>query len=445
MKKYILLFIILLFCSKIKGQSGFYFSGDKKNKQSIRFKLINNLIVIPLEINGKPLSFILDTGVNKTILFNLSKKDSLDLRNARRIILRGLGSGAPVEALVSKGNQFKIKNLISEKEELCVILEDKFDISAKMGVTIHGIIGYSLFKNLIVNINYRTKKIAFYNPNTFDYPKCKRCEVFSLEFYKNKPYINTEIQLDTIENKKIAVKMLIDTGGSDALWLFEGSKKEIKTPKKYFNDFIGEGLSGTIYGHRARIPIAKLGSYEIKAPTVTFLDSISTFNARKFKERNGSFGGGALKRFKIWIDYSNKKITFKKNGSLSKGFFYNMSGLGIVYNGQELVQEEVKDQIIQMANGGSRNKGSFSFVTSYRYNFKPSYKVERVIKGSPGDLSGIKEGDEIKMINGRFSHEYNTLEEIISLFRTKPNKRIRMVVNRNGLKLKFEFRLRRRI
>ncbi|MFL0132100.1 hypothetical protein V2733_00990, partial [Tenacibaculum maritimum] len=108
------------------------------------------------------------------ILFNLSKKDSLDLRNARRIILRGLGSGAPVEALVSKGNQFKIKNLISEKEELCVILEDKFDISAKMGVTIHGIIGYSLFKNLIVNINYRTKKIAFYNPNTFDYPKCKR-------------------------------------------------------------------------------------------------------------------------------------------------------------------------------------------------------------------------------------------------------------------------------
>ncbi|MFL0096367.1 retropepsin-like aspartic protease, partial [Tenacibaculum maritimum] len=148
MKKYILLFIILLFCSKIKGQSGFYFSGDKKNKQSIRFKLINNLIVIPLEINGKSLSFILDTGVNKTILFNLSKKDSLDLRNARRIILRGLGSGAPVEALVSKGNQFKIKDLINEKEELCVILEDKFDISAKMGVTIHGIIGYSLFKNL---------------------------------------------------------------------------------------------------------------------------------------------------------------------------------------------------------------------------------------------------------------------------------------------------------
>ena len=128
--------------------------------------------------------------------------------------------------------------------------------------------------------------------------------------------------------------MLIDSGGSDSLWLFENTKDEIKTPKRFFNDILGEGLSGTIYGNRSRIPEFKLGRFTIKSPTVSFLDSISTFNARKFKERNGSIGSNILKRFKVWIDYPNKKITLKKNGSFKNGFNYNMSGLGVIYNGQ---------------------------------------------------------------------------------------------------------------
>ena len=187
--------------------------------------MINNLIVIPIEINGKQLSFILDTGVNKTILFNLTKNDSLGLKNVKKVTLQGLGSGKPVEALISKKNKFRIRNLMSTNEELFVILKDKFNVSARMGVTIHGIIGYNLLKNVIAKINYNTKKITFYNPKTFSYSKCRKCEVFPLQFYRNKPYLDAEVQLDTIGNKMTKVKMLIDSGGSDALWLFEKTKK----------------------------------------------------------------------------------------------------------------------------------------------------------------------------------------------------------------------------
>ena len=31
---------------------------------------------------------------------------------------------------------------------------------------------------------------------------------------------------------------MIDSGGSDALWLFENSKENIKTPINYFNDIL---------------------------------------------------------------------------------------------------------------------------------------------------------------------------------------------------------------
>lgn len=100
------------------------------------------MIVIPLEINGKELSFILDTGVNKTILFNLSEKDSVSLLNTTKVKLRGLGNGDAVDAIISTNNTFKIKDLVSNNETVYVILKDFFDLSSKMGTTIHGIIGY---------------------------------------------------------------------------------------------------------------------------------------------------------------------------------------------------------------------------------------------------------------------------------------------------------------
>ena len=39
-------------------------------KKAPNFKLINNLIIIPVEVNGVTLSFLLDTGVSKPIIFN---------------------------------------------------------------------------------------------------------------------------------------------------------------------------------------------------------------------------------------------------------------------------------------------------------------------------------------------------------------------------------------
>ena len=203
--------------------------------------------------------------------------------------------GSLLRFLSSKGNSFRVKNILSSNQELYVVLRDSFNLSAKMGTTIHGIIGYDLLKDVIAKINYNKKRVVFYNPKTYKEQKCRKCETFPLQFYKNKPYIDVEARIDTINNVTIPVKLLIDSGGSDAMWLFEGTKKNIKTPIKYFRDVLGEGMSGTIYGNRSKIPYLSLGKFLIEKPTVSFLDTISTLNARQFKERNGSIGGKYFK------------------------------------------------------------------------------------------------------------------------------------------------------
>ncbi len=49
------------------GQDGFKIKGGKTTDK-IQFEFINNLVIIPVILNGTELSFLLDTGVRNTIL-----------------------------------------------------------------------------------------------------------------------------------------------------------------------------------------------------------------------------------------------------------------------------------------------------------------------------------------------------------------------------------------
>ena len=88
--KYVLLIIFLSVGYQSIGQKSLNLPIEKSSR--IRFQLINNIIVMPIELNGVKLSFVLDTGVSRPILFNLVNMDSLQIKNTERAYLRGLGS-----------------------------------------------------------------------------------------------------------------------------------------------------------------------------------------------------------------------------------------------------------------------------------------------------------------------------------------------------------------
>lgn len=410
---------------------------SNNSRQTLNFKLLSNLIVIPIEVNGKQLNFILDSGVSQNILFNLNSKDSLDLKNAKGIKLRGLGSEEPVDAIVSTGNIFKIKNIVGNSQKVYVIFNNNFDLSSKLGITIHGIIGYELLKNFTVKINYNSKKITFYKSNVYSYKDCKKCELFDLEFYQNKPFINVEAKLTN--NKKTPVKLLIDSGGSDAMWLFEGSHPDITSPTKYFNDFLGEGLSGAIYGKRTKIKALVFGKYEIENPTVSYPDSISIANARLHKQRNGSMGGSILKRFIVTFDYKNNKIGLKKGAHFKAPFRYNMSGIELVHNGKILVKEIENTSFSYGVEQNGANKITLDY--GYKYKFKPSYRIFKILKGSPAEEAGLLKDDILIKVNGKYVHGM-TFEQVISHFYYKKKKKVSVTVERYGQHHVFNFYLR---
>ena len=439
-----ILLIILFFCS-----SGFSFSQEKfivqnrKHSAKIKFKLIHNLIILPVEINGVTLSFLLDTGVSKPIIFNfLNVSDTLRIKNTKKIFLRGLGEGKSVEALRSENNVLRIGDAIKLNQDLYAIYDANLNFGPRLGIPVHGIIGYDLFKDLIVEINYSNQFLRLTETKYYKYRKCNaKCEQLNLEFYRNKPYINCEVE---IEGNQIPVKLLIDSGGSDALWLFEDDLLGIESSDKYFQDFLGYGLSGSVYGKRSKIESFSLKNFTLKNPNVAFPDSTYTLHARKFKDRNGSLAGKTLKRFNIIIDYQRAIITLKKNSYFKDKFSYNKSGIELAHDGFRFVKE-IDNEISNKKTGLNKNNevlNSTRFLINpdYKIALKPAYAIVELIENSPAQRAGLLNGDIVLRINNLPTYKFS-LQKLMRIFYDDAGKTIRLKVERNGELLNFVFKL----
>ena len=153
--RFSVIFSVLLFFSMqlSYGQEGFTLPENVK-RDKVSFELVNNLVIIPVELNGTKLSFLLDTGVSTTLLFSIAQNDSLQLKNAVPASIRGLGDGGSIDALKSQNNILRVGKAVDKSHSLYVIFDQSLNFSPRMGVPIHGILGYDFFKKFLVKTDF---------------------------------------------------------------------------------------------------------------------------------------------------------------------------------------------------------------------------------------------------------------------------------------------------
>jgi len=430
--------LLLLSQKMLFAQGGFQFETDK-NKVVIPFQFINNLIFIPIEVNGVSLNFLLDSGVDETILLSLDDKEAVSFNNIQKIKMRGLGSEEAIEGLKSSNNILSIGSLIDRHHNLYIVLDQSFNFSSHVGIPVNGIIGYNFFKNQLIEINYDRRKIIVYKED----PKvrkrlAKKFTSFPITIEKSKPYTIASV---TLSDRTFPAKLLLDIGNSDALWLFQNSKNNIEVPEKNFEDFLGKGFSGDINGKRAKITKFELQSFEFSNPIIAFPDSTSIKSVNMVVDRVGSIGGEILKRFTLFFDYRNNTLFLKKGRDFNSPFSYNMSGIEFQNEGLQWVQETVPLQTLLLENTydntGEKKQSNFK----YKFSLKPVYTIANVRENSPAEQCGLQKGDLLVAINGTTGYKYQ-LQEINALLKSEEGKWITMEVERNGKPLKFRFQLK---
>ena len=434
--KVLLIVGFLFFTSETHAQVNRFKIKDNKRSERIKFDLFNNLIIIPLKINGVELKFLLDSGVDKTILFSFDAVDSLMLKNTKFIKIRGLSSKQKYSAYKSSGNQIDIKNVSNKNADIYVVFDQENYLSGSVGTVINGVIGYDLLKDFVLRFDYSLKTLKFYTPSKFNRPLIFFKET-DIDLINNKPHLKASIADKDIGNKK--GNFLLDTGSSDAIWLYQNDS--LTLPSKKFEDNIGFGFRGIITGYRSKIDHFELTGYKFKNAKVAFPD----LNVELTKNRVGSIGNEILKRFKFFINYQDKKIYFKSTTSIDNDFNYDKSGLLIRYDGLSIIEKQIPVRV-NIQSTASENYGSTNKNESFKtiYEIKKKVKVAGLRKGSPAQKAGILPKDIIVFLQGKSINRYD-LKEIRKLLSSKDGKLIEMKINRNGKIIDIQFNLNDRL
>jgi hypothetical protein len=391
----------------LTGQTGFVFDSAKRKSMTFKFKSSNNLIIIPVTINNSDtLNFILDTGVRNPIITELPFVNKLNLNFLQPVNLRGLGEGQQLTAYRSGGNNITLGGLLANDQDIYMIINEDFQISHILGIPVHGLIGFDLFKDYVVKIDYQEHEIVLTKPEFFSYKERERDIVLPLSLEQGKPFIKTTVVNE--KNEDVLVKLLVDTGASDAIWLSTKSDNRISVPDNHVDTFLGRGLNGDLFGTKGRIGAIWVGPLVLYEPIVAFpgdefLDDIIAQN-----DRNGTLGAEILRRFYVTLDYPGKRMILRPNGYLKDDFNYNMSGV------------EVTNPMPGL----------------------PIFLVSSIQRNSPAYYAGVLENDQIISLNNVNSKSL-TLNDINLLFQSEQNRKIKMTVLRNGEQIKTEFFLRK--
>ncbi len=388
------------------GENKFQFRNPKDKSVTIKFSTSSNLIVIPVIINDSDtLNFILDTGVSYPIITELPFVDKLSLNFMQPITVSGLGQGESLTAYRSGNNTVFIEGLVAYNQNINMVIDDNFQFSQVLGIPVHGLIGFNLFKDFVVEIDYSNEILTLIKPEYYRSRVNNRDIVMPIHFENNKPYVRTTIMTDT--NDAVSVKLLVDTGASDAIWLSTKSDDRINIPQNHIETYLGKGLNGDLYGKRGRISGIWVGPIVLNEPIVAYPDE-DLIQLIIRDDRNGTLGAEILRRFYVTIDYPNSQIKFRPTSKVKDEFNYNMSGLEI--------------------------SNPFPGVSIFT--------IDNVRNDSPGFNAGLLENDQIISINKK---NYNdlSLNDINLLLQSKEDRKISMIVLREGEEFQTSFNLKK--
>ncbi|MEM6343005.1 MAG: PDZ domain-containing protein [Bacteroidota bacterium] len=405
------LLICLLLYGPISSQaktSGFTFADPNAKSVRIPIEVQHNVVLLPLKINGSfEMTFILDTGVKTTILTETVLMAFLGLDTLQPVRLRGLGEGDFIEGLLAQNVSIRLPGVIGSGINMVVLPEDLISYSGLFGRSVHGIIGYEIFGQFIVEINYQHKYLVLHDPFNYKPPRNqRRYETIPITVKRFKPYI-TAVMNDG-QGNLVERDWLIDTGASHSISLYDPN---LPLPNPSIDAFLGMGLSGNVYGKIGRVASFSMGKFEFEEIIAGYPDA----NALYVPEEElltwyGNIGSEVISRFNVVFDYYNGKIILRKNAAYKEPFYYNISGLEIMTKGAQFDD----------------------FVVSY------------VRPNSPAERAGIKIDDEIVALNG-ISVQGLGISDIYQSLRRRAGKRVNLRIRRGDELMKIRFAIETQI
>jgi len=272
----------------------------------IPFDFYRNEIILEVKVNGKgPFSMMLDTGTDPS---------AIELTTARELGLKLIPLGSPP---VGGGNSprqvygvylplVELGGIATRNLEAIAI--DLSKISERIGKPIQGVLGHSLLKGRIVQIDYPNRIVRFYSQSPF----AKMAKQPSTPTHTVLPFRyadNVLIDDVLVNGKKMTANF--DTGSNGAFDLtpaaviYLGMEEEVNRAPASSD----VGYNGVAENKKGELSNVTIGGISVAGAPVTFF---AKGTGRDKKPWGINIGNDFLKDFVVTIDYRSKLLTIEK-------------------------------------------------------------------------------------------------------------------------------------
>jgi hypothetical protein len=331
-------------------------------------------------VHGTPFWFLLDTGSPSS--FGRKQAQTLKLPNGSSL----------------RGVAIELPGLTTTMPSLPLADLDPRQIA--LGRKLDGVLGTEFFARFIATFDFEGKTLTLERAKT--HRSAGRGRALPLIVENGRPYVSARVTPRGA--KPLDGNFLIDTADDAAVTFFSSfaERHHLAGPPPPAPAGSSGAMQAVLRGETL-----KLGGESLREPILVL--SASTSGLFSDTGHAGLLGMDVLRRFRLTLDPSRKRLLLEKNAAFPEPFDYDASGLHVQPQGADLTTLEVR----------------------------------RVRPGSPGAEAGIRAGDVILAVDSRPIGEITPLG-VRRLFR-KDGKEYALSILREGAIRKLQLRCRRQI
>jgi hypothetical protein len=266
----------------------------------VPFELVHDSILVQAFIDGHgPFSMLLDSGADPSIV---------DLEAARHMGLKlattgQQGSGGGTEANLAYETSFPLLQLGALKASNVDALGLNLSkLSSTLGRPIAGVLGYSLLKNRIVQIDYPHHKVRFATeaPPCLAPPASHPCTMLPFHY-------NDDIVASGVTINGVPVLSNVDTGSSFGFKLTPAAVEKLHLSEEVARAKNSDsvGFNGDLKSRQGKVRNIAVGNISVDRPEVVFYGKGMGMDREPWDLR---IGNGFLKNFVVTLDYPHGQI-----------------------------------------------------------------------------------------------------------------------------------------
>jgi predicted aspartyl protease len=267
--------------------------------------LYGGLIFVKVLINDQPMSFVLDTGAEFTLL-NSSRVSKLGLQ-AVGTFATGAGGGDVVVSYVPKVTTKVGDATLSDQIVGAVLLDP---LEGMLHRPLDGILGYDFISRFVVEIDYIHQQLRLFDRAKYTRTGAGKPIAITLE--DSTPYFDATIEVPG--KGDIAGHFVLDTGCLCQVQLFapfvDAHQLLTAFPQAKQAGY-SAGAGGVTQSLTTKIPALKLGDQVIKDAQTEL--SRDQSGATADPESAGLIGSLVFNRYKLVLDYKAKQIFLDPN------------------------------------------------------------------------------------------------------------------------------------